>query len=104
MRSYRGNGIEKLSKTFIDSDSDDEQIGGFFDIGSLLSNMGKFVSENKDVIQSVASTAGKVVDMGKSVSDTVKSFKLTSDNKKRQFTPEEDKKLQGSGFVKFSKN
>jgi hypothetical protein len=50
--------------------------GGFIDF-SMLVNAGKsavdFLWNNKDLIQSGVSTIGKFVDLGKSISDTVKT-------------------------------
>ncbi len=72
---YQGQGFQKTPKAFyeIDTDEDDEHYGGWIDLGSIISNMGNFVKDNKDTIQSVASTAGKVVDLGKAINETIKA-------------------------------
>jgi hypothetical protein len=92
--------------------------GGFIDLSTLV-NVGKsaidFVSNNKDLIQSGVSTVGKFVDLGKSISDTVKTSKeldkirdIRQDRKKKEYTitPEMEEKLKrlGSGFATFSKS
>jgi len=113
-RKYNGNGFQKISKAYIESDSDDDYNGGFIDLGSLISNASNFVTNNKDAIQAIASTVGKVAELGKSVSDTVKSSKelgaielktLSKAQKTRKkvktLTPEQDKILMGNGFVRF---
>jgi len=109
-RKYNGNGFQKISKAYIESDSDDDYNGGFIDLGSLISNASNFVTTNKDAIQAIASTVGKVAELGKSVSDTVKSskelealktLKSKSKSMSKTLTPEQDKILMGNGFVRF---
>ena len=111
-RKYNGNGFQKISKAYIESDSDDDYNGGFIDLGSLISNASNFVTTNKDAIQAIASTVGKVAELGKSVSDTVKSskelealktLKSKSKSMSKTLTPEQDKILMGNGFVRFRK-
>lgn len=96
--------------------------GGFIDLSTLV-NVGKsavdFVSNNKDLIQSGVSTVGKFVDLGKSISDTVKTSNkirdIRQDSKDRKdrkdrkeaqhtITPEMEEKLRklGSGFSTFA--
>ena len=106
---YYGHGFQKISTAFYESDSDEEFIGGLIDIGSLISNVSKAVSDNKDTIQSIASTAGKFVDLGKSISNTVKSNqelkKLENVKRNRKkFTPEQEQILLGEGFATFRRN
>jgi hypothetical protein len=93
--------------------------GGFIDFSTLV-NAGKsavdFVSNNKDLIQSGVSTVGKFVDLGKSISDTVKTSKeldkirdvrqeRNKTKKEYTITPEMEEKLKrlGSGFATFPK-
>jgi hypothetical protein len=108
--THSGNGLyNKSTGPFYesDSDSDDDQNGrshegGFIDFGSLISNVGSFISNNKDTIQAVASTAGKVADAGKAISETVKAAH-TKNNNKKTLTPEDENRMFGAGFKVFKK-
>src|SRR5829696_10523152 len=92
---------------------------GFLDLASIV-NAGKtaaeFVQNNKDLIQTGVSTVGKIVDLGKSIDDTVKKSKeieqikeLRAKSKKPKteykFTPEQEDKMRklGQGFQTFKK-
>jgi hypothetical protein len=49
---YQGQGFQKTPRAFNDSDTDgDEYYGGFIDWGSIISNIGKLVNDNKETIQ-----------------------------------------------------
>jgi len=127
---YQGQGFQKTPKAFYDSDTDDDDelnevlrsnYGGFIDLSSIISNVGKLVNDNKETIQSVASTAGKVVDLGKSINETIKASNehkkvkqiqnLQNSNpsalnsiQKKTLTPEQDAVLIGNGFENFKRN
>ena len=65
---YNRRGIvsQKLSKAYYESDSDSEHEGGFIDLSSIINItkvIGKIVNDNKDTIQSVACTVGKVIEL-----------------------------------------
>jgi hypothetical protein len=122
---YQGQGFQKTPKAFYESDTDDDDglngvqrsnYGVFIDLGSIISNVGKLVNDNKDTIQSVASTAGKVVDLGKAINETIKTSKennrkaeqvkkLSTNSKKQKktLTPEQDAVLIGEGFATFKR-
>jgi hypothetical protein len=86
--------------------------GGFID----LSTVAQVINDNKDLIQSGISTVGKVVDLGKTISDVSKSYKelekikeLNKRNKKEKevkvhvMTPEQEERFMkhmGRGFAK----
>jgi alpha-D-ribose 1-methylphosphonate 5-triphosphate diphosphatase PhnM len=86
--------------------------GGFID----LSTVAQVINDNKDLIQSGISTVGKVVDLGKTISDVSKSYKelekikeLNKRNKKEEkeivhiMTPDQEErfmKYMGRGFAK----
>ncbi len=105
---FSGNGLSRNNKVFYESESDsdvDNYDGGMIDFGSLISNVGKVLSDNKDTIQALASTTGKVADMGKSISETIKSNKSKSSSNtntnSKTLTPEQDNRMFGSGFKVF---
>jgi hypothetical protein len=105
---YSGNGF-KNNQVFYESDSDsDEYNGGMIDFGSLLTNVGKVFSDNKDTIQALASTTGKVADMGKSISETVKASNAKphsvgqSPSKTKTLTPQQENQMFGTGFKVFN--
>src|SRR5829696_853974 len=92
---------------------------GFLDLASIV-NAGKtaaeFVQNNKDLIQTGVSTVGKIVDLGKSIDDTVKKSQeieqikeLRAKSRKPKteykFTPEQEDKMRkvGLGFQTFRK-
>ena len=108
---YAGTGFSyKTSKAYYN--------GGFIDLASIT-NAGKtaaeFVQNNKDLIQTGVSTVGKVIDLGKSISESVKKSKEVEQIKELRakkkpkieykFTPEQEERMQklGSGFSTFSK-
>jgi hypothetical protein len=106
---YGGQGFNnmKLSKAYI---------GGLID----LSSINNFLNDNKELIHAGITTTGKIVDLGKSVSDAVNKTKevakikeLRAEQKKKkmkkkeeyQFTPEMEEKMKsvkGDGFAIFS--
>ncbi len=118
---YSGSGYNrnsKLPKAYI-------QTGGAFDLSALVDAGLNFVKDNKDLIQTGVSTAGKVVDLGKSISDTIeKSKELEVEKIKElrakkaqqskkpkktfQFSDEQEAKMKalrpsGAGFVNVKK-
>jgi hypothetical protein len=98
---FSGNGFSRNNKVFYESDSESDDghfQGGMIDFGSLISNVGKVLSDNKDTIQALASTTGKVADMGKSISETVKASK----KKTKTLTPEDENRMFGVGFKVFN--
>ncbi len=123
---YSGSGYNrnsKLSKAYYGQGLRSLQTGGAFDFSSLV-NAGKtaidFVKDNKDLIQTGVSTAGKVVDLGKSISDTIEKSKelevekvkeLRAKKKPKktfQFSDEQEAKMKalrpsGAGFVTVKK-
>lgn len=68
---------------------------------------------NKEILSSDAAAVDKVVDLGKSISDTVKTFKelekvkelRTSKKKEYVMSPEQEERLTtlGSGFATFER-
>src|SRR5829696_35019 len=102
---YSGKGLypSRTSKAYYE--------GGFIDLSSIV-NAGKtaaeFVQNNKDLIQAGVSTAGKVFDLGKSISESDKKAKeieqikeLRAKSKKPKteykFTPEQEDKMRKLG-------
>ena len=107
---YYGNGFQKTPKAFYDSDTDDDEYSGsgFMD---LVSAVGRFVGDNKDTIQAIAYTAGKVLDTGKAISETVKASNevkkleqiaaLRKTAKRKKLPPDAEAAMIGSGFATF---
>ena len=85
--------------------------GGLIDFSTIAN----FVRDNKELISTGVSTAGKIIDLGKSVADLNKSTKevekikelRTSKKPKKEYVisaAQEDKlKALGNGFVQVSK-
>ena len=82
--------------------------------GGFITGLIDFVKDNRELLSSGAAAVGKVADLGKSISDTVKTAKelekireTNTKNKRKEYTmsPEQEERLKslGSGFATFER-
>ena len=84
----------------------------YYQQGGFITSLIDFVKDNKELLSSGAAAVGKVVDLGKSIADTMKTAKelekireTNTKNKRKEYTmtPEQEEALKsvGSGFATF---